>query len=81
MATPTRKHPAIEALIDSTLPAGSMGRVASIKADKCSWCGKDAFVFRDDLSRKEYRISGMCQACQDRTFVIEPEVEEDDDED
>lgn len=24
--------------------------------------------FRDDLSRKEYSISGLCQKCQDDTF-------------
>ena len=24
--------------------------------------------FRDDLSRKEYSISGLCQECQDKTF-------------
>jgi hypothetical protein len=24
--------------------------------------------FRDAISREEFRISGMCQACQDRTF-------------
>ena len=24
--------------------------------------------FRDDLSRKEYSISGMCQDCQDEVF-------------
>jgi len=24
--------------------------------------------FRDDLSRKEYSISGMCQDCQDSVF-------------
>jgi hypothetical protein len=25
-------------------------------------------MFRDDLSRKEHGISGMCQACQDEMF-------------
>lgn len=25
--------------------------------------------FKDDLNRKEFGISGMCQACQDKTFV------------
>ena len=29
--------------------------------------------FRDDLSRKEYGISGMCQACQDRVYGTEPD--------
>ena len=24
--------------------------------------------FRDDISRKEYDISGLCQKCQDDTF-------------
>lgn len=33
-----------------------------------------ATVFTDDLSRKEYSISGMCQACQDVIFA-EPDDE------
>jgi len=24
--------------------------------------------FRDEISRKEYKISGLCQACQDAVF-------------
>lgn len=24
--------------------------------------------FRDELSRREYRISGLCQSCQDKIF-------------
>jgi hypothetical protein len=27
-----------------------------------------AFLFSDELSAKEYRISGMCQACQNSIF-------------
>ena len=34
--------------------------------------------FRDDLSRREYSISGMCQKCQDIVFT---EIDEDDDYD
>lgn len=26
------------------------------------------FMFRDELSAKEYYISGMCQSCQDSVF-------------
>ena len=26
--------------------------------------------FRDDLSRKEYSISGLCQDCQDEVFGV-----------
>lgn len=38
---------------------------------KCPFCGKDInpeTEFRDELSRKEFKISGMCQACQDDFF-------------
>lgn len=27
--------------------------------------------FRDDLSRKEYSISGLCQDCQDEVFGVD----------
>ena len=31
------------------------------------------FMFRDELSAREYYISGMCQACQDSVFGGEDE--------
>lgn len=36
----------------------------------CPFCGKpiDKKDFKDELSRKEYEISGLCQKCQDETF-------------
>lgn len=36
----------------------------------CVFCGKEIKMedFRDQLSIKEYSISGMCQKCQDDTF-------------
>jgi len=34
----------------------------------CSVCPKEITGFRDQLSEKEYTISGMCQDCQDETF-------------
>lgn len=27
------------------------------------------YDFRDEISKKEYTISGFCQTCQDKTFV------------
>ena len=65
MAEPTQKSPGIESLI-----SGMMGkdRTATIKANKCMTCDGEATTFSDDLSRKEYAISGMCQVCQDKTF-------------
>jgi len=51
--------------IDILMP----GRQAIMRAGKCVTCGGDASAFTDALSRKEYGISGMCQTCQDKTFV------------
>ena len=36
----------------------------------CIWCGEEINIedFRNEISRKEYRISGFCQECQDKTF-------------
>ena len=36
----------------------------------CPTCTEpiDWSQFRDELSKKEYRISGMCQKCQDEVF-------------
>ena len=37
---------------------------------KCPLCGKDIGLgaCKDELSEKEYLISGMCQECQDGVF-------------
>ena len=34
-------------------------------AGQCVKCGEFNIEFRDELSRKEYGISGLCQCCQD----------------
>jgi hypothetical protein len=36
--------------------------------DICAKCGKDATVFTDKLSKKEYGTTQWCQACQDDFF-------------
>lgn len=36
-------------------------------------CGGPALQFRDDLSRKEYKISAFCQSCQDKVFEVKKE--------
>ena len=37
----------------------------------CPICGHEIFEseFRDELSKIEYSISGMCQRCQDAVFT------------
>ena len=49
------------------------GLAKSKKRMICVFCGKKIMRFRDDLSRKEYIISGICQRCQDETFGITEE--------
>ena len=45
------------------------GRKVAMDNQMCVMCGNDANHFTDELSRKEYGISGMCQTCQDKTFA------------
>lgn len=42
------------------------------KEKVCVFCHNpiDMKDFRDELSIKEYRISGICQKCQDDTFGV-----------
>ena len=47
--------------------------VKMVENNICPTCGKHIFLgngFRDDSSRKEFQISGMCQKCQDSFFGI-----------
>jgi hypothetical protein len=70
MADPTKKSPDMEALLEETAKAAGspIGRVAAIRADVCVTCRGPANEFKDELSKKEFRISGMCQKCQDGVF-------------
>jgi endogenous inhibitor of DNA gyrase (YacG/DUF329 family) len=40
---------------------------------ECPTCGQPISKFRDELSEREFRISGMCQECQDEVFSEVPE--------
>lgn len=65
MAIPTDKAPEIDDFLKNSL---GFDRKGSIQSDKCVSCKGDAKEFRNDISRNEYRISGMCQECQDSVF-------------
>ena len=45
-----------------------LGRTLSMKSQKCSRCGGDASKFKDELSKKEYKLTAWCQSCQDEFF-------------
>jgi hypothetical protein len=62
-------------------PFGTLAGANKLELRICATCGRpatpiwdrsdgtrDVFLFRDELSAREYTISGMCQACQDATF-------------
>jgi hypothetical protein len=68
--TATLKHPEIEAMLSKLTGVSRVGAVAEAS---CVTCACAATSFRDEMSRKEYTISGMCQPCQDDVFGVEPE--------
>ena len=43
-------------------------RTLAIAGKGCVKCGESAVDFRDELSRKEFGICGLCQTCQDGIF-------------
>ena len=70
---PSNKAPTIDAMLSSVF---GVDRVKTITEGYCVSCGNEGIVaasFRDDLSKKEYAISGMCQSCQDDVFGVEEE--------
>ena len=64
---PTQKAPEIERAITAMF---GIDRREAIKAQVCPLCGSSVELdsFKDELSLKEFHISGMCQDCQDRMF-------------
>ena len=56
---------------DIMIQAGLSQAVERVEAGVCATCAGVVGPFRDDLSCKEYGISGMCQTCQDMLFDFE----------
>ena len=77
MTKASYKAPELETFLNDFL---NVNRVDTIKDDKCVSCENIAMLFRDDISKKEYTISGLCQDCQDSVFGIdEDDFETEDD--
>lgn len=68
---PSNKSAGIEAFIENVF---QVDRRATIEANRCVstpiGCGQPIKGFRDTLSRDEYKISGLCQNCQDNIFGL-----------
>jgi len=62
---PTSKSPAIDLFISGLV---GKSREIQIASNLCMTCNGNASSFRDELSIREYSISGMCQMCQDQIF-------------
>ena len=62
---PSNKAPAIDLMISKL--AGK-SREIQLASELCMTCDGKADTFKDELSIKEYSISGMCQQCQDSIF-------------
>jgi len=62
---PTIKSIPIEDLLTSI---NGISRQEAENSSICVFCKKPIYGFNDELSLKEYYISGMCQECQDSVF-------------
>ena len=77
--TLTKPAPPADKWDPDALPFGVAPGGNKFGLETCPTCGKGAtetprndlakaFLFRNELSAREYRISGMCQSCQDSVF-------------
>lgn len=59
-------------------PAGRLDPAAPMLTLRgfCPQCGEAVTSLRDELSMKEFRISGLCQSCQDAIFGADGEAVE-----
>jgi hypothetical protein len=62
---PTEKSPEIDDTIEKLT---GINRKETIKDKKCAFCSDPDLDFKDEASRIEYTISGICQKCQDEVF-------------
>lgn len=65
---PSAKHPLMEQAITDIF---GTSRHETAAKRQCATCNKPATEFRNEISRREYSISQMCQKCQDSIFGID----------
>jgi hypothetical protein len=66
MERPTPKAAGIVAMMTAIV---GIDRMTAMEHGICTMCRSSAVEFRDALSETEYRISGLCQVCQDKVFT------------
>lgn len=62
---PTKKSLPIDSFLSAIM---GKNRVEVIHSGRCMTCSGRAAEFKDQLSRREYSITGMCQNCQDAFY-------------
>ena len=63
------KSPEMEAVLQRLSENLAVPRDTAFLENTCVTCGiRPLPFFRDAISLKEYKISGMCQHCQDEVF-------------
>ena len=53
---------------DMAMKLFGRSRTIALAGNECVKCGEFNLEFRDEISRKEYSISALCQCCQDGIF-------------
>lgn len=66
MIEPIDRSPELEKTLDKLTGAPS-----AVRAGLCVSCKGVADLFDNEQSEREYTISGLCQACQDKAFAYE----------
>ena len=64
---PSEKAPELEQAISAIF---GINRKESIERKQCAICSSEVELdsFKDEISLKEFHISGMCQPCQNKIF-------------
>ena len=75
---PTNKSTPIESMLSSVFGVDRVQTITEAFCVSCDSEGNNAASFTDDLSRKEYAISGLCQSCQDDVFGVADDEPDDD---
>lgn len=66
---PTPKDEQLDIALTEIFGVDRRGAIeANVCVAKPIGCGEPITGFRDTISEREYRISGMCQNCQDDIF-------------
>lgn len=68
------RDPTLQAMLDQLAVAtGNLPQAEAAKQRVCARCKKPVGEFRDEVSAREYQITGFCQGCQDWVFQLEEE--------